>query len=60
MPPLLAPGLGLAIAYSMGSKHHGRIEVSSELGAGSTFRLVLPVVQPEGTDAQDAPAAQAQ
>ncbi|WP_298576796.1 ATP-binding protein [uncultured Luteimonas sp.] len=53
-------GLGLAIAYSIVSKHHGRIEVSSELGAGSTFRLVLPVVQPEGTDAQDAPAAQAQ
>ncbi len=53
-------GLGLAIAYSIVSKHHGRIEVSSEVGVGSTFRLVLPVVQPEGTDAQDAPAAQVQ
>ena len=41
-------GLGLAIAYSIVSKHHGRIEVSSEVGVGSTFRLVLPVVQPEG------------
>jgi two-component system NtrC family sensor kinase len=45
-------GLGLAIAYSIVSKHHGRIEVSSEVGVGSTFRLVLPVVQP----ADSAPA----
>ncbi|MDH7452102.1 ATP-binding protein [Luteimonas composti] len=44
-------GLGLAIAYSIVSKHHGRIEVSSEVGVGSTFRLVLPVEQPRGTDA---------
>jgi len=39
-------GLGLAIAYSIVAKHHGRIEVSSQPGAGSAFRVVLPVVQP--------------
>ena len=46
-------GLGLAIAYSIVSKHHGRIEVSSEVGVGSTFRLVLPVLQPAVGDTQD-------
>ncbi len=40
-------GLGLAICYSIIAKHHGRIEVSSRVGAGTTFRVVLPVTQPE-------------
>jgi signal transduction histidine kinase len=40
-------GLGLAVAYNIMAKHHGRIEVSSRLGAGSVFRMVLPVQQPE-------------
>ncbi|MGV8922414.1 MAG: ATP-binding protein [Thermomonas sp.] len=40
-------GLGLAIAYSIAANHHGRIEVTSSPGAGSAFRLVLPVVQPQ-------------
>lgn len=39
-------GLGLALCYSIIAKHHGRIEVSSRLGTGSTFRVVLPVSQP--------------
>ena len=46
-------GLGLAIAYSIVSKHHGRIEVGSEVGVGTTFRVVLPVVQPAAGEAQD-------
>ncbi len=38
-------GLGLAISYSIIEKHHGSIEVSSELGKGSTFRIWLPITQ---------------
>jgi two-component system NtrC family sensor kinase len=38
-------GLGLSIAYGIIGKHHGRIEVESREGAGSTFRIHLPVTQ---------------
>jgi signal transduction histidine kinase len=39
-------GLGLAICYRIVEKHHGRLEVESKVGHGTTFRVVLPVVQP--------------
>ncbi len=37
-------GLGLAIAKIVIKAHHGRIEVESQLGRGTTFRVVLPLV----------------
>ncbi|MDD5295592.1 MAG: ATP-binding protein [Rhodocyclaceae bacterium] len=40
-------GLGLAVSYSIVQKHHGRIEVESALGKGSTFRVWLPLRQPD-------------
>lgn len=37
-------GLGLAISYSIVEKLGGRILVASEVGAGSTFTIYLPVI----------------
>jgi signal transduction histidine kinase len=40
-------GLGLSLSYGIMQKHHGRIEVQSEPGKGTTFRVSLPVRQPQ-------------
>ncbi|WP_025128298.1 ATP-binding protein [Pseudomonas sp. PH1b] len=39
-------GLGLSLSYGIVKKHGGQISVRSQLGAGSTFRLELPMRQP--------------
>jgi heavy metal sensor kinase len=40
-------GLGLSIAISIAKVHGGGIEVESQVGAGTTFRVVLPLAIPQ-------------
>jgi len=39
-------GLGLAIVKHILNRHRGELTIASELGRGSTFRVVLPAAQP--------------
>jgi two-component system, NtrC family, sensor kinase len=39
-------GLGLSLAYGIVQKHRGRLEVDSEVGKGTTFRVTVPVQGP--------------
>lgn len=38
-------GLGMSIAYEMLRRHQAEVEVDSEVGQGSCFRLTFPLVQ---------------
>ena len=38
-------GLGLSISYGIIENHGGKIEVESELGVGTCFKIQLPIIQ---------------
>lgn len=39
-------GLGLSVSYGIIARHHGRIDVDSVVGQGTTFTILLPRQQP--------------
>lgn len=43
-------GLGLSFLKELTQLLRGQIQVESKLGKGSTFRVLLPVIAPEGTN----------
>jgi CheY-like chemotaxis protein len=49
-------GLGLSIVESIVRKHGGHVSVQSEPGAGTSFRIDLPVVEGVGGDIEAKPA----
>lgn len=50
-------GLGLSICHGIVASLGGRIEVESEIGSGSTFRVWLPVAEDQPRRAPEAAAA---
>lgn len=40
-------GLGLNVCYTIVKEHRGRVEVDSELGKGTIFKIILPCIEDE-------------
>ncbi|MBS3821424.1 MAG: hypothetical protein KGY81_06650, partial [Phycisphaerae bacterium] len=46
-------GLGLAVAKKVIDEHEGAIEITSSVGVGTTFRIILPTAPVEDADLAD-------
>jgi signal transduction histidine kinase len=49
-------GLGLSLSFNIIKKHNGEIDVTSQPGQGTCFRITLPVKQPTQTQDTENPA----
>src|ERR1017187_1272412 len=49
-------GLGLATVYGVVKQHHGWIEIQSEVGVGTTFKVFIPMAGKAGDAPADPPA----
>ncbi|OGV67426.1 MAG: hypothetical protein A2283_10850 [Lentisphaerae bacterium RIFOXYA12_FULL_48_11] len=38
-------GIGLAVVYGIARRHHGNLEISSDLGKGTIVKIILPLVK---------------
>ncbi|MDP3229134.1 MAG: ATP-binding protein [Acidovorax sp.] len=47
-------GLGLSLSYGIVQKHDGRMEVTSEIGAGTRFRVTIPIKHESAQEAEQA------
>jgi two-component system NtrC family sensor kinase len=52
-PPGQGTGLGLSVAYGLIQAHGGRLELSSQPGRGSRFRVFLPAAQSSAERRED-------
>jgi len=48
-------GLGLSLSYGIIQKHHGTIDVKTDVGRGTSFRVTLPINQPAQQDSAATP-----
>jgi CheY-like chemotaxis protein/two-component sensor histidine kinase len=49
-------GMGMAVSFGIIRRHNGSIDVESEPGRGTTFRISLPVAESVGARVEGAPA----
>ena len=46
-------GLGLSVVYGIVTRHHGHIDVESDIGQGTRFIIRLPIEQPADARSED-------